>query len=89
MIWVVGPLSGLIVQPIIGVIADESKSKWGRRRPFIVVGALLSAVCLLTLGFTKEIVGAFVSDEDTVKSMTILLAVLAIYAVDFAVNAGV
>ena len=53
-----------------------------------MVGAVISGLCLLTLGFTKEIVGYFVSDESTAKSLTIFAAVLAIYAVDFAVNAG-
>ena len=88
LVWIAGPLSGLIVQPIVGAIADESRSKWGRRRPFIMVGAAVSALCLLTLGFTKEIVGYFVSDEAAAKSLTVFAAVLAIYAVDFAVNAG-
>ncbi|RYP70149.1 hypothetical protein DL771_005661 [Monosporascus sp. 5C6A] len=88
LVWVAGPLSGLIVQPIVGVVADESKSKWGRRRPFIMGGAIISGLCLVTLGFTKEIVGFFISDEATAKTLTIFTAVLAIYAVDFAVNVG-
>ncbi|KAI0013511.1 MFS general substrate transporter [Xylariaceae sp. FL0662B] len=87
LVWIAGPLSGLIVQPIVGALADESRSKWGRRRPFIVVGALLSALCLLTLGFTKEIVGSFISDEKTARTLTISIAVLSIYAVDFSINA--
>ncbi|RYP88228.1 hypothetical protein DL769_000326 [Monosporascus sp. CRB-8-3] len=86
LVWIAGPLSGLIVQPIVGVIADESKSKWGRRRPFIMGGAIISGLCLLTLGFTKEIVGFFISDEATAKTLTVFAAVAAIYAVDFAVN---
>lgn len=86
--WIAGPLSGLIVQPIVGAIADESRSKWGRRRPFIVVGALLSAFFILVLGFTREIVDCFVSHEESARSMTIWLAVLAIYCVDFTINAG-
>ncbi|EMR66583.1 putative sucrose transport protein [Eutypa lata UCREL1] len=86
LVWIAGPLSGLIVQPIVGVIADESKSKWGRRRPFIMAGAVVSGLCLLTLGFTKEIVSFFIPDETAAKSLTVFTAVLAIYAVDFAVN---
>lgn len=81
-------MSGLVVQPIIGVISDEYKSKWGRRRPFIVVGSLLVAGGLLTLGFTKEIVGLFISDEGARKILTIVVAVFALYATDFAINAG-
>ncbi|KAI1760334.1 MFS general substrate transporter [Hypoxylon sp. FL1150] len=87
LVWIAGPLSGLIVQPIVGALADESKSKWGRRRPFIVVGAILSAMCLLTLGFTREIVEYFVPDRTAAQGLTIYTAVLAIYAVDFSINA--
>ncbi|CAJ2501642.1 Uu.00g044950.m01.CDS01 [Anthostomella pinea] len=87
LVWIAGPLSGLIVQPIVGAIADSSKSRWGRRRPFIVIGAIISALCLLVLGFTKEIVGFFVSDEEAAKHLTVLAAVLSIYAVDFSINA--
>lgn len=88
LVWIAGPLSGLVVQPIVGAIADESRSRWGRRRPFIVIGAIVVALSLLALGFTKEIVALFVTDEDTAKTVTILVAVLAIYAVDFSINAG-
>ncbi|KAK2754984.1 sucrose transport protein [Colletotrichum kahawae] len=87
LVWVAGPLSGLVVQPIVGAIADESKSKWGRRRPFIVLGSIITAFALAILGFTKEIVGIFVSDKETARIFTIILAVLAIYVVDFAINA--
>jgi solute carrier family 45 protein 1/2/4 len=88
LVWIAGPLSGLLVQPIVGAIADESRSKWGRRRPFIVVGAVVVAVCLLILGFTKEIVGFFIPDAEAAKTLTIVVAVLSIYAVDFSINAG-
>jgi solute carrier family 45 protein 1/2/4 len=78
----------LIVQPIIGVIADESTSKWGRRRPVIALGSIVVALSLLTLGFTKEIVASFVSDPQTARALTIMLAVLSLYSVDFSINAG-
>lgn len=87
LVWIAGPLSGLIMQPVVGVLADNSTSRWGRRRPFMVGGALVVAVCLLVLGWTAEIVNYFVLDPDLAKSYTIILAVLSIYAVDFAINA--
>jgi hypothetical protein len=40
------------------------------------------------LGFTKEITGALIRDEDTAKVPTIVLAVLALYMADFSVNAS-
>ncbi|EHK50020.1 uncharacterized protein TrAtP1_007896 [Trichoderma atroviride] len=89
LVWVAGPLSGLIVQPIVGVVADESTSRWGRRRPLMMIGAVIVSACLLVLGFTREIVGAFVGGDggDTTRRFTVVLAVVAIYAVDFAINA--
>ncbi|CRL20575.1 Major facilitator superfamily, general substrate transporter [Penicillium camemberti] len=86
LVWIAGPLSGLIIQPLIGVIADRSRSKWGRRRPFMVYGSLVVAFCLLVLGWTKEIVGLFVKDPEKAKNGTIALAVVSIYAVDFSIN---
>ena len=88
LVWIAGPLSGLVVQPVVGVIADESKSRWGRRRPLMVIGSIIVAINLLILGFTREIVGWVVKDEEGAKRPTIVLAVLAIYVVDFAINAG-
>ncbi|KAL9636728.1 MAG: hypothetical protein Q9164_002643 [Protoblastenia rupestris] len=75
------------MQPVVGVLADNSKSKWGRRRPFMLGGTLIVAICLLVLGWTSEIVALFVSEPDTVNSCTIALAILSIYVVDFAINA--
>jgi MFS family permease len=66
LVWIAGPLSGLIMQPIVGVIADRSRSKWGRRRPFMIGGSFVVAACLLLLGWTSELVGVFVHDAETV-----------------------
>ena len=75
------------MQPVVGAIADKSTSKWGRRKPFMVIGSLIVGVCLLLLGWTSELVSLFVPPGDTQTDLTILVAILAIYAVDFAINA--
>ena len=54
----------------------------------MIVGSVVVAVCLLILGWTKEVVGMFIEDGDWKKTCTIWVAVLSIYAVDFAINAG-
>lgn len=89
LVWIAGPLSGLITQPIVGALADSSRSRWGRRRPYIVVGSLIVAAGLITLGWTKEIVSlVMATDTDFAKMFIIFLAVLALYVTDFAINAG-
>ncbi|MEV6601102.1 MFS transporter [Actinoplanes sp. NPDC051346] len=47
-----GPVTGLIIQPLIGAISDRTwHPRWGRRRPFITAGALLCAVILFAFPF--------------------------------------
>jgi solute carrier family 45, member 1/2/4 len=75
LVWIAGPLSGLIMQPIVGVITDRSRSKWGRRRPFMIGGSIVVAACLLVLGWTSEIVGMYVQDAETVGGETQHLSV--------------
>ena len=87
LVWVAGPLSGLIMQPIVGVVADRSTSRFGRRRPFMLGGTVLVAIFLLLLGWTKEVVRYFVAGEERAKRWTVVAAVLSIYGIDFAINA--
>ncbi|RPA96154.1 MFS general substrate transporter [Choiromyces venosus 120613-1] len=87
LVWNIGPLSGLITQPVVGVIADRSRSRFGRRRPVMAIGAAAVATALISLGWTKEIIGLFFSPGETANTYTILLAILSIYLVDFAINA--
>lgn len=47
LLWIAAPLTGLIVQPIIGYLSDHTwHPRWGRRRPFFLVGAVLSSLTL-------------------------------------------
>ena len=74
LVWIAGPLSGLIMQPVVGVIADNSRSKWGRRRPFMIGGSLIVGLCLLVLGWTSEIVSVVVKNPDTVGFSDVVIA---------------
>src|SRR5213592_4278573 len=47
-----GPVTGLLIQPLIGAISDRTWSpRWGRRRPFVTAGAILCAVILFVFPF--------------------------------------
>ena len=49
-LWIAAPLTGLLVQPIIGYMSDRTwHRKWGRRRPFFFVGAVLASVALFLM----------------------------------------
>ena len=46
LLWLAGPMTGLIVQPIIGAMSDRTWTRLGRRRPYFLVGAVLASVAL-------------------------------------------
>lgn len=49
-LWVAAPLTGLLVQPIIGYLSDRTwHRKWGRRRPFFFIGAVLASIALFLM----------------------------------------
>ena len=48
--WLAAPVTGLLVQPIIGYLSDNTwHPKWGRRRPFFFIGAVLAAIALFLM----------------------------------------
>ncbi len=49
MLWLAAPLTGLIVQPIIGHLSDHTWGRLGRRRPYFLVGAILSTLALILM----------------------------------------
>jgi len=50
ILWIAAPITGLLVQPIIGYMSDRTwHPKWGRRRPFFFVGALLASTALFLM----------------------------------------
>lgn len=46
ILWIAAPLTGLLVQPLIGHYSDRTWSRWGRRRPYFFAGAVLAALAL-------------------------------------------
>lgn len=65
LFWLAAPIAGMIVQPIIGMLSDDSWTKLGRRRPYIFGGALISTIALMLmpncprfLAFAPLIMGA-------------------------------
>jgi maltose/moltooligosaccharide transporter len=49
ILWIAAPMTGLIVQPIIGHLSDKTWSRFGRRRPYFLVGAILASLALFVM----------------------------------------
>lgn len=92
-VWVAGPVTGVIVQPYIGLKSDRCRISWGRRKPFMLGGALGTAVTSLLLAYAKDIMsifGGLGSDakyEGAWRTMTIIFATVMMWCLDFSINA--
>jgi maltose/moltooligosaccharide transporter len=70
ILWIAGPIAGLLVQPIIGEWSDRTTGRWGRRRPFMTIGALMTAFALVVMA----------------DAGTVLAAALALWLLTFSIN---
>jgi len=51
-----GPVTGLLIQPLIGAISDKTWSpRWGRRKPFFLIGAIAASLCLFAFPFSPSL----------------------------------
>ncbi len=49
LLWIAAPMTGLIVQPIVGYLSDNTWNFLGRRKPYFLIGAILSSLCLILM----------------------------------------
>lgn len=54
-LWLAGPMTGLIIQPIIGAMSDKTITKRGRRTPYFMIGAVLCSISLFFMPFSSAL----------------------------------
>ncbi|KAI0481167.1 major facilitator superfamily domain-containing protein [Xylariaceae sp. FL0804] len=92
LVWVAGPITGTLVQPYVGMLSDNCRVSWGKRKPFMLGGAAATTLSLLFLAWIREILGGFLGwfgadpASDGVRTTIIVVAVIWIYVLDVAVN---
>ncbi|CAJ1973952.1 unnamed protein product [Sphenostylis stenocarpa] len=85
IIWLCGPLSGLLVQPLVGHLSDRCTSRFGRRRPFIFGGALSIIVAVLIIGHSADI-GWWFGDTPKHRPWAVGVFVFGFWILDVANN---
>lgn len=58
LIWLAGPFTGMVVQPLIGALSDKTKSRFGRRRPYLLGGAIIASIALWLFPNSGDIVNS-------------------------------
>ncbi len=55
LIWCAGPITGLLIQPLVGAWSDRTWTRLGRRKPFVLTGALLGALAIFAFPFSTAL----------------------------------
>jgi maltose/moltooligosaccharide transporter len=55
LLWLAGPMTGLIVQPIVGAMSDRTTSRLGRRTPYFLIGAVLCSLALFAMPYSPAL----------------------------------
>lgn len=55
LLWLAGPITGLIIQPIIGEMGDNTWGRWGKRRPYFLVGAIIASIGLVLMPYSNAV----------------------------------
>ncbi|VVT20996.1 MFS transporter [Erythrobacter sp. EC-HK427] len=55
LLWLAGPMTGLIIQPIVGAMSDRTSSRFGRRTPYFLIGAIICTICLFLMPYSSTL----------------------------------
>ena len=90
LIWLAGPVTGIVVQPIIGALSDNTRTRIGRRRPYMLISTLFASVALLMFPNTVKIVNYLQSflPFQLNPLMPLILAAVMIWIIDASVNSA-
>ena len=86
LIWLAGPVTGIVVQPIIGALSDNTFTRFGRRIPYLFFGALFGALGLILLPKSQFISTLF--GQNHPAWLALFISAIFIWMIDACVNAA-
>ncbi|XP_072921385.1 membrane-associated transporter protein [Hemitrygon akajei] len=86
IVWLVSPILGFILQPIFGSASDYCRSRWGRRRPYILAIGILLVVGMTLFLNGEAVVTAVIKHGRQRKLWSILITVLGVVIFDFSAD---
>ena len=90
LIWLAGPVTGMVVQPIIGALSDNTHTRFGRRRPYLMLGAIFAAIALWAFPNSQGIAQIIADKLHTPLPVfgALIVAAIMIWVIDACVNAA-
>lgn len=88
LIWLAGPFTGMVVQPLVGALSDKTVSPLGRRRPYLLGGALLASIALWIFPKSAGVANLLhnITGVDLPAWTALFIAAIMIWIIDACVN---
>ncbi|XP_062828574.1 membrane-associated transporter protein isoform X2 [Anolis carolinensis] len=86
LVWLISPILGFVLQPVVGSASDHCSSSWGKRRPFILVLGLMMLVGMALYLNGDTVVLALVPDRASQRTWAIVITMLGVVLFDFAAD---
>ncbi|XP_053738523.1 membrane-associated transporter protein [Synchiropus splendidus] len=86
LVWLISPILGFLLQPIIGSASDFCRSPWGRRRPYILVLGIIMLIGITMFLNGDVVVSALVEDRSLRSIWAIVVVMLGVVMFDFAAD---
>lgn len=88
LIWLAGPFTGMVVQPLVGALSDKTVSPFGRRRPYLLGGAILASIALWIFPNSAGVANVLhnITGLNLPVWTALLIAAIMIWIIDACVN---
>nr|XP_055036745.1 membrane-associated transporter protein [Misgurnus anguillicaudatus] len=86
LVWLISPILGFILQPVIGSASDYCRSRWGRRRPYILLLAIMMLVGLSLFLNGDAVTSATIQDKDVKRTWAIVVVMFGVVMFDFSAD---
>lgn len=88
LIWLAGPFTGMVVQPLVGAMSDKTVSPFGRRRPYLLGGAILASIALWVFPNSASVANIIhnITGLNLHPLTALLIAAIMIWVIDACVN---
>ncbi|TRY60902.1 hypothetical protein DNTS_035161 [Danionella cerebrum] len=86
LVWLISPILGFILQPVIGSASDYCRSPWGRRRPYILLLGIMMLVGLTLFLNGDAMTAAIVEDRNVKRTWAIVVVMFGVVMFDFAAD---
>ncbi|XP_021236892.1 membrane-associated transporter protein isoform X4 [Numida meleagris] len=86
LVWLISPILGFVLQPVVGSASDHCACTWGRRRPYILGLGIIMLVGMALYLNGDEMISAFISERDKQQTWAIVITMLGVVLFDFAAD---